>query len=287
VAFHIVGVAGFGLMGSGIVEVCARAGYDVVVREVSDDLLARGLDRLERSLGRGVERGKLSAADRDAARKRVRGTTRLEDLSRCDLVIEAVVEVMDTKKALYVELDRLCPPEAVFASNTSSLSITEMASVTRRAERFLGMHFFNPVPVMKPVELVRGFLTSDETLAAGRAFCETLGKTVVVCKDSPGFIVNLLLVPYLLDAVRALEMGVASREDIDTAVQLGLNHPMGPLTLLDFVGIDTTYYIAEAMYQEFKDTRYAAPPLMRKMVLAGHHGRKTGRGFYEYPEGRR
>jgi len=287
VAFRIVGVAGFGLMGSGIVEVCARAGYDVVVREVSDDLLARGLDRLERSLGRGVERGKLSAPDREAARKRVRGTTRIEELARCDLVIEAIVELMDAKKAFYAELDRVCPPTTVFASNTSSLSITEMASVTRRPERFVGMHFFNPVPVMKPVELVRGFLTSEETLAAARAFCETLGKTVVVCKDSPGFIVNLLLVPYLLDAVRALEMGVATREDIDTAVQLGLNHPMGPLTLLDFVGIDTTYYIAEAMYQEFKDTRYAAPPLMRKMVLAGHHGRKTGRGFYEYPEGRR
>ena len=286
-AFRTVGVAGCGLMGSGIVEVSARAGCDVVVREVSDDLLARGLDRLERSLGRGVERGKLSAADRDAARGRVRGTTRLSDLARCDLVIEAIVELMDAKKALYAELDRLCPPEVVFASNTSSLSITEMASVTRRGERFVGMHFFNPVPVMKPVELVRGFLTSDETLAAARAFCETVGKTVVVCKDSPGFIVNLLLVPYLLDAVRALELGVASREDIDTAVQLGLNHPMGPLTLLDFVGIDTTYYIAEAMYQEFKDTRYAAPPLMRKMVLAGYHGRKTGRGFYEYPEGRR
>ena len=286
-AFRTIGVAGCGLMGSGIVEVCARAGYDVVVREVSDDLLARGLDRLDRSLGRGVERGKVSAADRDAARKRIRGTTLLADLARCDLVIEAIVELMDAKKSLYAELDRVCAPATVFASNTSSLSITEMASVTRRAERFLGMHFFNPVPVMKPVELVRGFLTSDETLAAGHAFCETLGKTVVVCKDSPGFIVNLLLVPYLLDAVRALEMGVASREDIDTAVQLGLNHPMGPLTLLDFVGIDTTYYIAEAMYQEFKDTRYAAPPLMRKMVLAGHHGRKTGRGFYEYPEGRR
>jgi 3-hydroxybutyryl-CoA dehydrogenase len=287
VAFRTVGVAGSGLMGSGIVEVCARAGYDVIVREVSDDLLARGLDRLDRSLGRGVERGKLSAADRDGARKRVRGTTRLEALSPCDIIIEAIVELMDAKKTLYAELDRVCQPATVFASNTSSLSITEMASVTRRADRFLGLHFFNPVPVMKPVEMVRGFLTSDETLAAARAFCETLGKTVVLCKDSPGFIVNLLLVPYLLDAVRALDMGVASREDIDTAVQLGLNHPMGPLTLLDFVGIDTTYYIAEAMYQEFKDSRYAAPPLMRKMVLAGYHGRKTGRGFYEYPEGRR
>ena len=285
-AFRTVGVAGFGLMGSGIVEVCARAGYDVLVREVSEDLLARGFDRLDRSLARGVERGKLPAVDRDAARRRIRGTMRLEDLAACDLVVEAIVELMDAKKALYAELDRICPPATVFASNTSSLSITEMASVTRRAERFIGTHFFNPVPVMKPVEIVRGFRTSDETLAAARAFCESLGKTVVVCKDSPGFIVNLLLVPYLLDAVRALELGVASREDIDTAVQLGLNHPMGPLTLLDFVGIDTTYYIAEAMYQEFKDTRYAAPPLMRKMVLAGYHGRKTGRGFYDYREAR-
>lgn len=285
-AFRTVGVAGFGLMGSGIVEVCARSGYNVVVREVSDNLLSRGFERLERSLARGVERGKLSAADRDAARGRIRGSTRLEDLATCDLVVEAIVELMDAKKALYAELDRICPPATVFASNTSSLSITEMASVTRRAERFIGTHFFNPVPVMKPVEIVRGFLTSDETLAAARTFCESLGKTVVVCKDSPGFIVNLLLVPYLLDAVRALELGVASKEDIDTAVQLGLNHPMGPLTLLDFVGIDTTYYIAEAMYLEFKDTRYAAPPLMRKMVLAGYHGRKTGRGFYDYQERR-
>lgn len=286
-AFRTIGVVGFGLMGSGIVEVCAKAGYDVIVREISDDLVSRGLDRLDQSMGRAVERGKLSAADREAARKRLRGTTRLEDLARCDLIIEAIVELMEKKKALYAELDGICPPSTIFASNTSSLSITEMASVTRRPERFLGLHFFNPVPVMKPVEMVRGFLTSEQTLAAARAFCETLGKTVVLCKDSPGFIVNLLLVPYLLDAVRALEMGVASREDIDTAVQLGLNHPMGPLTLLDFVGIDTTYYIAEAMYQEFKDTRYAAPPLMRKMVLAGYHGRKTGRGFYDYTEGRR
>lgn len=286
-AFRTIGVVGCGLMGSGIVEVCARSGYDVVVREVSDDLLTRGLERLDASLGRAVERGKLAPANRNAARARVRGTTRLADLSRCELVIEAVVELMDTKKDVYAELDRICPPPTIFASNTSSLSITEMASVTRRAAQVLGLHFFNPVPVMKPVEMVRGLLTAEETLAAAREFCETLGKTVVACKDSPGFIVNRLLVPYLLDAVRALDMGLASREDIDTAVQLGLNHPMGPLTLLDFVGIDTTYYIAEAMYRELKDARYAAPPLMRKMVLAGHHGRKTGRGFYEYPAGKK
>ncbi len=283
-AFRTVGVVGCGLMGSGIAEVAARAGFAVVVREVSDEFLKGGLARIDRSMARGVERGKLTAADRDAARGRIRGTTALADLAGCDLVIEAIIENMEQKKALYRELDGLCPPATVFASNTSSLSITEMASVTRRPERFLGLHFFNPVPVMKPVEMIRGLLTAEETLAAGRAFCETLGKTVVACKDYPGFIVNLLLVPYLLDAIRALELGVASKEDIDQAVQLGLNHPMGPLTLLDFVGIDTTYYIAEAMFTEFKDTRYAPPPLMRKMVIAGLHGRKTGKGFYEYPK---
>ena len=282
-AFRRVGVVGCGLMGSGIAEVAARAGFPMVVREVTDELLRRGLDRIDRSMARGVERGKLTAGDRDAARERIRGTTRLGDLAACDVVCEAIIENMDEKKALYRELDGLCPPETVFASNTSSLSITEMASVTRRPGRFLGLHFFNPVPVMKPVEMVRGLQTSEETLALVRAFAERLGKTVVACKDYPGFIVNLLLVPYLLDAVRALELGVATKEDIDTAVTLGLNHPMGPLTLLDFVGIDTTYYIAEAMFAEFKDSRYAAPPLMRKMVLAGLHGRKSGRGFYEYP----
>jgi 3-hydroxybutyryl-CoA dehydrogenase len=282
--FSRIGVVGCGLMGSGIAEVVARAGYPVVVREVSEDLLRRGFERIDRSMARAVERGKISAGERDAARARIRGTTDLAELAACDLVIEAIIEQMEAKKQLFRELDQICPPETVFASNTSSLSITEMASVTRRPERFLGLHFFNPVPVMKPVEMVRGLLTSEETLAEARAFCETLGKTVVACKDYPGFIVNLLLVPFLLDAVRALELGLATKEDIDTAVRLGLNHPMGPLTLLDFVGIDTTYYIAEAMYQEFKDPRYAAPPLLRKMVLAGHHGRKTGRGFYEYPE---
>ncbi len=277
-----VGVVGCGLMGSGIVEVCARSGYDVVVREVDDDLLKNGLGRVEASMRRAVERGKLSAPDMQAARARIKGTTKLADLGDSDLVIEAVVEKMELKKDVFRELDRLCPPRTLFASNTSSLSITEMASVTRRPQHVLGMHFFNPVPVMKLVELIRGLQTSEETMATGRRFAESVGKTVVVCKDSPGFIVNLLLVPYMLDAVRALELGIATREDIDTAVHLGLAHPMGPLTLLDYVGIDTTYYIAEAMFEEFKDTRYAAPPLMKQMVLAGMHGRKTGRGFYEY-----
>ena len=277
-----VGVVGCGLMGSGIVEVAARTGYDVVVREVNDDLLGAGIDRVERSMRRGVERGKLAATEVDAARARIRGTTALRDLGDADLIVEAVIEQMEPKKEVFRDLDVLCPPRTLFASNTSSLSITEMASVTKRAERFVGMHFFNPVPVMKLVELIRGFQTSEETMATARAFAESVGKTVVVCKDSPGFIVNLLLVPYLLDAVRALELGIATKEDIDTAVHLGLAHPMGPLTLLDYVGIDTTYYIAVAMFDEFKDPRYAAPPLMRKMVLAGFHGRKTGRGFYGY-----
>jgi 3-hydroxybutyryl-CoA dehydrogenase len=282
VAIQTVGVVGCGLMGSGIVETCARSGYAVVVREVNEELLQRGLQRVEASMARAVERGKLAAAERDAAWSRIRGTVRMEDLRDCDLVIEAVVELMDVKKEVWRELDALCPPHTLFCSNTSSLSITEQASVTRRGDRFCGLHFFNPVPVMKLVELVRGYLTSDETVATCRAFAESLGKTVVVTKDHPGFVVNYLLVPFLLDAVRALEKGLATKEEIDTAVQLGLNHPMGPLTLLDFVGIDTTYYIAEAMYQELKDPRYAPPLLLKQMTLAGHHGRKTGRGFYDY-----
>jgi 3-hydroxybutyryl-CoA dehydrogenase len=281
--FKTVGVVGCGLMGSGIAEVCARAGYAVIVREVSGGLLEQGMARIDDSLARGASRGKLSEEERRTARARIRGTTALTDLAGCEIVLEAIIELMEEKKRLFAELDGICPPATIFASNTSSLSITEMAAATKRPARFLGLHFFNPVPVMKPVEMVRGLLTAGETLAECRAFAETLGKTVVACGDYPGFIVNLLLVPYLLDAVRALERGVASKEDIDEAVRLGLNHPMGPLTLLDFVGIDTTYYIAEAMFSEFKDPRYAAPPLMRKMVLAGRHGRKTGKGFYEYP----
>ena len=277
-----VGVVGCGLMGAGIVEVCARNGYQVVVREINEEVLKQGLARVERSMQRGMQRGKLTATDAQTTRARIRGTTTLEDLAAVDLIIEAVVEKMELKQQVFHELDRLCPPRTLFASNTSSLSITEMASVTSRPQRLLGIHFFNPVPVMKLVELIRGLRTSEETLALGQRFAESLGKTVVVCKDRPGFIVNLLLVPFLLDAVRALELGVASKEDIDTAVTLGLAHPMGPLTLLDYVGIDTTYYIAEAMFQEFKDPRYAAPPLMKQMVTAGFHGRKTGRGFYEY-----
>ncbi len=276
-----VGVVGCGLMGSGIVEVAARAGYEVIVRELTPDLLQKGLDRLDASMRRAVERGKLDEAGRAAARGRIRGTTAVADLAGADLVVEAVIERMDEKKAVLRDLDRLVPPETVLASNTSSLSITEMAAATGHPDRVVGLHFFNPAPVMPLVEIVRGLMTADATIQRVREFAQSLGKTVVLARDTPGFIVNRLLVPYLLDAIRVLELGVASREDIDTAVTLGLGHPMGPLTLLDFVGLDTTYYIAEAMFQEFKDARYAPPPLLKQMVLAGWWGRKRGRGFYE------
>lgn len=277
-----VGVIGCGLMGAGIVEVAARSGYEVMVCEVSEDLLGRGLGRVEGSMRRATERGKLTEAERDAAWARIKGTTSLGDLAGADLVVEAIVERMEDKKRLLRDLDSMVAPGVVLASNTSSLSITEMGAATGRPERVAGLHFFNPVPVMPLLEIVRGLATSDEVMEQMREFGQSLGKTIVVAKDTPGFIVNRLLVPYLLDAVRAFELGVASREDIDTAITLGLGHPMGPLTLLDFVGLDTTYYIAQAMFDEFKDARYAPPPLLKQMVLAGRLGRKSGRGFYEY-----
>lgn len=277
-----VGVVGCGLMGSGIVETCARAGYQVVVREVNDEFLQKGLDRVQKSMSRGVQKGKLTQADMDAAWGRIRGTTALTDMADCDIAIEAAVENMEIKKGVFAELDGVLPPQAILASNTSSLCVTEMASVTKRGDKVLGIHFFNPVPVMPLIEFVRTILTSDETMAIAHEFGASLGKTMVTAKDTPGFIVNRLLIPYILDAVRIYENGLASREDIDTAIKLGLNHPMGPLTLLDFVGLDTTLFIADAMYEEYKDPRYAAPPLLRRMVLAGHLGRKSGKGFYDY-----
>ncbi|HZT95918.1 MAG TPA: 3-hydroxybutyryl-CoA dehydrogenase [Chloroflexota bacterium] len=277
-----VGVVGAGLMGSGIVETCARAGCHVMVREVDEAVLNRGLSRIQKSMATAVERGKMSEQERDDAGSRIRGTTSLEDMADRDIVIEAAVENMDIKKEVFRDLDRITPTHALLVTNSSSLSSTELGSVTKRPDKVAGLHFFNPVPVMKLVEIVRALETSDQTMSDLRSFSEKLGKTVVVARDTPGFIVNALLIPYLVDAVRMLENGIASKEDIDTAIHLGLGHPMGPLTLLDFVGLDTTLYIADIMYDEFKDPRYAAPPLLRKMVASGMMGRKSGRGFYEY-----
>ena len=281
-----VGVVGAGLMGSGIVETVARGGFDVVVREVDDEAVQRGMARIQKSMSTAVDRGKLEAKERDAALARIRSTTDLEEMKDRDLVIEAAVENMTVKKEVFRDLDRITPSHAVLVTNSSSLSSTELGSVTRRPSQVAGLHFFNPVPVMKLVEIVRALETSDETMSTLRGFSEALGKTVVIARDTPGFIVNLLLIPYLIDAVRAYESGIATKEDIDTAIQLGLSHPMGPLTLLDFVGLDTTLYIADIMYDEFKDPRYAAPPLLRKMVASGMHGRKSGRGFYDYSGGK-
>ena len=280
-----VGVIGCGLMGAGIAEVCARAGYDTLVREVDDALLARGMERLQRSMDGAVERGKLSEEDRNAAAERLRGTTRLEELADRDLVIEAVTENLDAKREIFTTLDRACPPHTVLASNTSSIPIIDMASSTGRPDRVLGMHFMNPVPVMRLVELVRAITTSDETLATARAFGEAVGKRVIVSKDRAGFIVNMLLVPYLLEAIRMYESGFATREDIDVGMVLGTNHPMGPLTLLDYVGLDTTYYIANILFDEYRQPQYAPPPLLKQMVTAGFNGRKSGRGFYHYTAG--
>jgi 3-hydroxybutyryl-CoA dehydrogenase len=280
-----VGVVGCGLMGSGIAEVCARSGYDTLVREVNDDLLSRGLERLHASMDTAVQRGKLAADERDAARGRLRGTTRLDDFGGCDLVIEAATENLKIKQETFVELDRVCPPHAILASNTSSIPIIQMATVTKRPDKVLGLHFMNPVPVMQLIEMVRALTTSEETVSAARAFGESLGKRLIVSKDRGGFIVNYLLVPYLLEAIRLLEQGFASAEDIDVGMMLGTSYPMGPFTLLDFVGLDTTLFIADVLFEEFKEPRFAAPTLLRHMVAAGRMGKKSGRGFYDYSAG--
>ena len=277
-----VGVLGAGLMGSGIAEVCAKNGYETVVREVSDELARKGIGRIESSLAKAVERGKLAAGDRDAAFARLAATTRLEDFAGCDLVIEAVVENLEAKIEIFRALDAICRKATIFCSNTSSLTITELSAATHRPDRFAGLHFFNPVPVMKLVEVVRTIATSDGTIETLLDFARSLGKEPVLAKDNSGFIVNRLLVPYLLDAVRAVEEGVGSAEDIDKGMELGCGHPMGPLKLLDFVGLDTTYAIAEIMFSEYREKRFAPPPLLKRMVLAGRYGRKSGRGFYEY-----
>jgi 3-hydroxybutyryl-CoA dehydrogenase len=269
-------------MGSGIAQVCAEAGYQVVVREVSDELLQKGLGRIDSFLAKGVERGKVTAERKTEVMGRLSGTTEVKDLARADIVIEAVVESLAAKRDLFQALDPLAPASTIFASNTSSLSITEMAAVTKRPQRFVGLHFFNPVPLMKLVEVVRSPLTAPDVFDEAFQFAKSLGKTPIRASDRTGFIVNRLLVPYLLDAIRALEEGVGSVPDIDEGMRLGCGHPMGPLTLLDFVGLDTTYYIANIMFDEFREKRFAPPPLLRRMVQAGLNGRKSGKGFYDY-----
>jgi 3-hydroxybutyryl-CoA dehydrogenase len=281
-AIERVGVVGCGLMGSGIAEVCARSGYAVVVREAADAYLQAGLARISGSLDRGLARGKMTAQERAEAWARITGTTDMAAFAQCDLIIEAVPEDLAMKRQVFADLDRVAPARAILASNTSSLPVTDMAAATARPAQVLGLHFMQPVPVMPLLEMVRTFLTGEEVFAQARAFGESLGKTIVVSQDTPGFIVNRLLIPYLLQAIEALEQGVASKEDMDTAIKLGLNHPMGPFTLLDFVGLDTTLFIADAVFAETKDARYAAPPLLRRMVSAGYFGRKNGRGFYNY-----
>jgi phosphate starvation-inducible protein PhoH/3-hydroxyacyl-CoA dehydrogenase len=281
-AIHKVGVLGCGLMGSGIAEVAARAGLTTVVREVDQRLLDKGLGRIQGSLGKAVERGKLAAEDRDATLGRLHGTTGFDDLADCDLVVEAIVENVDEKRKTFGALDAAVKPEAIFASNTSSLTITQLAMATKRPDRFVGLHFFNPVPVMKLVEVVRTILTSNEAYDAAFAFARAVGKEPIACRDNSGFVVNRLLVPYLLDAIRALEEGVGSVEDIDKGMQLGCGYPMGPFTLLDFVGLDTTYYIANIMFEEYREKRFAPPPLLKQMVTAGRLGKKSGRGYSDH-----
>jgi 3-hydroxybutyryl-CoA dehydrogenase len=272
-------------MGSGIAEVCARAGYTTVVREMNEDLLQRGRQRIEQSMAAAVERGKLDASARDQALGLLQGTTSLSDFGSCDLVIEAATENAEVKRQTFAELDAVCPPHAILASNTSSIPIIQMATATRRPDQVLGMHFMNPVPVMRLIEFVRALTTSDETMDVARQFGESLDKRIIISKDRGGFIVNYLLIPYLTDAIRMLEQGFASKEDIDLGMMLGTSYPMGPFTLLDFVGLDTTLFIADVLFQEFKESRFAAPTLLRHMVAAGYLGRKTGRGFYNYAAG--
>ncbi len=277
-----VGVLGCGLMGSGIAQVCAAAGYETVVREVDQGLIDKGLGRIRKFLDGGVEKGKVTAEARDTTLGNLSGTTKLEDLKDCNLVIEAIVENVEAKTHAFAALDALVGEAAIFCSNTSSLCITELASKTKRPDRFAGLHFFNPVPIMKLVEVIRALTTSDDTYRQVFAFAQSLGKEPITAPDKPGFIVNRLLVPYLLDAVRAFEHGLGTVEDIDRGMKLGCGYPMGPFTLLDFVGLDTTYYIANIMFDEYREPAYAPPPLLKRMVLAGRTGKKSGQGFYKY-----
>jgi len=281
-SIQTIGVIGCGLMGSGIVEVAARTGFTVIVSEANDAFLQAGLARIDKSLGRAVKKGKLSEDAMQAIKGRITGVVGLDAFSDVDLAIEAVSENLDLKLGIFKKLNEVTRPDVVLASNTSSISIAALAAVTDKPGKVVGMHFFNPVPVMALLELVRGILTSDETLATARAIGEKMGKTPVVAKDSPGFIVNRLLIPFLLDAIRMYESGLATKEDIDAGVKLGLNHPMGPLTLTDFVGLDTTLFVADVLYEEYGDHNFKAPPLLRQMVAAGLLGRKSGQGFYDW-----
>jgi 3-hydroxybutyryl-CoA dehydrogenase len=283
-AIQKVGVVGCGLMGSGIAQVCAQSGFQTIVREVSPELVEKGLKGIEKNLARLVEKGSISDSAKNEIRGRLKGVTSVDELKDCDVIVEAIIEQLPAKRELFAALDTLCPPHTILASNTSSLTITEIAAATKRPQRFVGLHFFNPVPVMKLVEVVRTIATEPAVYEEMVQFGAKLGKTPVRAHDSGGFIVNRLLVPYLLDAIRALEEGIGSVVDIDNSMKLGCGYPMGPFTLLDFVGLDTTYYISQIMFDEFKEKRFAAPALLKRMVLAGWHGKKSGRGFYDYAD---
>lgn len=277
-----VGVVGCGAMGAGIVQVSAQAGYQVIVSEINEVLLNRGLGIIENYLSKDVTKQKITQADKEAIQSRIKGTIEMKDFAGCDLIVEAVIEDMDLKKKVFSELDKICPAQTILASNSSCLSILDIAMSTKRADKIMGIHFFNPVPLMKLVELVKTITTGEDTFTTGKQYAEAVGKTVVVTKDTPGFIVNRLMVPQLLNAVRMLEQGIATRDDIDTAVKLGLNHPMGPFALIDLVGVDVICFIAKAVYEETKDTQFIIPTLLQKMLVARWLGRKTGKGFYEY-----
>ena len=277
-----VGVVGCGQMGGGIALVCAQSGYPVVVSEINDELLNKGLSTINSFLSKSVEKEKITQQDKDSTLARIKGTTDTRDFGDCDLVVEAAVENMELKKKIFAELDKVCPKHAILATNTSCLSIIDVAMVTSRPDKVLGLHFMNPVPIMKLLEVVRTIATSDETLETGKTFGKSLGKTIVTAKDTPGFIANYLEMPYLLNSMRMMDAGVATKEDIDTTMNLGFNHPMGPLTLCDLIGLDTVLFVVDAIYEETKDPQYAAPPILRKMVTAGWLGRKTGKGFYDY-----
>jgi len=279
-----VGVVGCGIMGSGIVQVCAQSGYNVIVSEISDEILEKGLKSIDSILGRSVDKGRISAQEKESALSRIKRTTEIGDLSACDLVIEAATEDIEIKKAIFAQLDDVCPKHTVLATNTSVLPVIQMAAVTARPDQVLGMHFSNPVPVMKILEMIKTIATSESTMETGKQFCESLGKTVVVTKDLPGFISGRIFTPFILNAIRLVETEVAKPEDIDAVFRLGAGHPMGPLETLDLVGIDTVYHAAIAIYDELKDPQYLPPQLMKQMVTMGWLGRKTGKGFYTYPE---